>query len=234
MDNTVILQTLLGEKSDDPWLDDQGNRKLIELFSQDIERSLILEPLLSKMLQKKIIHHEDMGTLRALIHDGREREAIAVLILLMHRNSTTWFSDFLTILYEEDEHHKELAKIIDPGFCEKKLEQKKPLAAMGKRSSAAEHGAGDGPTLTPSMVRNMGSNSGGGEKDLGDKSLPQAQQPHHTGYEGQTTPADRTGEATCTCKCCAKVLAEVASLRSELAELKSLIGRFVASGKQHT
>ena len=231
MDNTVIIQTLLGEKSDDPWLDDQANRNLIELFSQDIERSLRLEHLLSKILQKELIHREDMEKLRALIRDGKKREAIAVLVLLMHRNSSTWFSDFLTLLYEEDEHHKELAKLIDPGFCEKKMEKNKRLAAMGNRSSAVEHGAGDGPTLTPSMVRNMGSNSRGGEKDLGDKSLPQAQQPHHAGYEGQITPAGRIGEATCTCKCCAQVLAEVASLRSELAEIKSLI---VANGKQHT
>lgn len=230
MDNTVILQTLLGEKSDDPWLDDQANRKLIELFSKDIERSLRLGHLLSKMLQKELIRREDMEKLRVLIRDGKEREAIAVLVLLMHRNSSTWYSDFLTILYEEDEHHKELAKLIDPGFCEKKMEQNKRLAAMGNRSSAAEHGAGDGPTLTPSMVRNMGNNSRGREKDLGDKSLPQAQQPHHARYEGQITPV----EATCTCKCCAQVLAEVASLRSELAELKSQIGRIVANAKQHT
>ena len=233
MDNTIIVQTLLGEKSDDPWLDDQANRKLIELFSQDIERSLRLEHLLSNLLQKELIRREDMAKLRVLIRDGKEREAIAVLVLLMHRNSSTWFSDFLTILYEEDEHHKELAKLIDPGFCEK-MEQNKRLAAVGNQSSAAEHGAGDGPPLTPSMARNMGSNSRGGEKDLGDKSLPQAQQPHHARYEGQITLAGRTGEATCTCKCCAQVLAEVASLRLELAELKSQIGRIVATGKQHT
>lgn len=244
VENSTVLETLLDEKPEaDLWLDNQANRKLIDLLSHDIEKHLMLEPLLGKMFEKKLILDEDRGKLRALIRAGKSREANAVLLLIMHRCSSSWYCDFLTVLYEFDEHHLELAKLIDPEFCQKKLEKNMSPADVNKQNSAMKQesqgsvtdqrnkSVGNG---APSIEMNLGSNSGGREKTIRDKSLPQAQQPLHAGDKRPTTTAGKPGEATCACKCCSQMLAEVSSLRSELAEMRSLLKSFVANDKQHS
>ena len=253
VDDRVILQTLMGERSQaDPWLDDQDNRRLIELFGQDIRQHLRLEQLLNKLYEKNLIRREDMGKLQALVRDGKEREANGVLVLLMHRNSTDWFRDFMSILYETDEHHMELAKQIDPGFCQKKLEGKKnspeevsmdqdsltAVADPGERNSAAVQDPRGSATNQLSGSSGDGAastgmdHSGAREENVGAGILPQTQQPPLlcAGNGQQAATAGKPRQATCACGCCAQLLTEVSSLRLELAEMKSLIKAFVASG----
>ncbi|KAK7115216.1 uncharacterized protein [Littorina saxatilis] len=234
VEDTVILSTLLEEKGreDDDWLDNQDNVKLIDWFSQDIEQHLKLEELLPMMVQKKLILEDDKKKLCGLLREGSDRYANAVVLMLMHRHTSDWYKVFLTTLYDADDHHRELAKLIDPGFCQKRIEQQKAASQAVSHDEEARSArprpavstirasGGVAPEGSTSLVVNMGGRSGAREKDMGDKSVLQTD-------HSDPQPSDQ--RAACGCRCCVQVLSEVQSLRSEVAEIKTLLQHVIKS-----
>ena len=248
VEDTVILQTLLDEKDhSDPWLDDQKNLQLIQLFAYSIEEHLRLDSLLPKMLEKRLILQADLEKLRSMIRNGQRRGANAVLLLVMHRHSTDWFQIFMSILCD-DEHHIELARKIDPEYVDKKQSKNQTdkggeafsssVHSTGKQHPSAQQQLGsrakeeqhkEKTAGTPSLGGNLGSKAQSVRKDIGAKSLPSASYSPSVEGGSQASLATGQGEATCKCRCCAQMLMKVSSLEAELAEIKTLLVHLLKS-----
>ncbi|KAL8581518.1 hypothetical protein ACOMHN_042910 [Nucella lapillus] len=120
VEDTLIVQKLLEEKSQDNRLSDDENRCILRIFSYDIQKRLKLSVgMLNKMWQKQLIMQKDRQMLQSLIDNGKREDANNILLLIMHRHSIDWYSTFLGILCD-DVHQAALAELIDEEFCRKR------------------------------------------------------------------------------------------------------------------
>lgn len=236
--DTVILDILLEEgkgenEGHQDWL--QQCQTLIEIFSKPIIDHLNLGDLLPKMYQKDLIIKNDMERLGALIKDGKKRDAITSFLFILHRHNSDWFDIFITILLE-DECHQELAKeILGDIVFDKRLkiiygESTTVTPADRGSTHALRHDLSASEAHRPDGKKERSTNFASlSEKDVGDKSLPNAANVQtaararsyppsaHAQHEGSPTKAT----SSCGCGCCQEVLTFVTATNQELSNLKS-------------
>ena len=242
--DTVVLHHLKGQDFNDPWLDKPEHRELIRIFQEPLQY-LNIGSLLDVMFEKDLFLEQDKKKLEDML---QRRECLAAqryLIIAMQAHNKDWYRIFLTTMYEDD-HCRQLAMLIDEEFCQKELVSGKekeadplmensadPLdqAHLDLQSSATnrsreEPGSGEHSTNPPLL-----------EQNTGVRTFPQTEELFRAEDE-QRPIASELGEATCACRCCAKLQAEVAaltsiskSLQTELVEIKTLLQSFLASNK---
>ncbi|KAK7498986.1 hypothetical protein BaRGS_00009795 [Batillaria attramentaria] len=224
----IILNKLFEEDVGDNWHEE--HRGMIQIFSRTILDNLNLNAVLDKILQENLIWHDDHEKLKAMIRRGETRSAIGLMLILIHCREPGWFKIFLTILIEKKYHN--LAKEIDPDMYSKILNEKgwPDESESGRAERESRHSEpretssrtkGDFAIAISSDKSNLGHAA---EKNV-HKSL---------GHQVNATRRVSTGEPTCNCQGCARLIQEVAALKEELttvvASLQSELGQ-VASLK---
>ncbi|KAK7498985.1 hypothetical protein BaRGS_00009794 [Batillaria attramentaria] len=229
-----ILDVLLEEKPEredgkDEWHKEHST--LIDAFSKTIRETLNLRCVLGPLLREELIYPDDVERLERAIRVGPHSRAVGTFLLILHRRKPrSWYEPFMTILY--DSGYAELAKLIDSHFCEK-LEKKRAEAQKDSEEADTVGTGGEDVRHTDPQ--------GGGEEDdqqarpqtslshappatqgaLEDSPVLERQQNQPTAARERASPEGAA--AACTCGSCARLMAEMAAMKSELiGELASL------------
>ena len=240
--DSLILHYLMGGDCNDPWLDKPEHRVLIEVFKRPLNEHLNIKALIPEMLEKDLLLKADVIRLNAMTSN---EAAQRFLIIAMQAHNKNWYTIFMTILYQDD-HHRELALMIDKEFCQKVLkdgqqeeeEGEEEKASLGSTTSHPFCGHGHSvDTGLPSSVSNTSSEGHSKVPTL--SILPERDTQVKTVSQAERAAERGPGEATCACRCCARLQAEVTALTSisttlqvELAEIKTLLASLVASNKR--
>ncbi|KAL8586798.1 hypothetical protein ACOMHN_061311 [Nucella lapillus] len=214
-DDSIFLHYLLDTKSKDDWLDNPEHRNLINVMKVRLYEGLHLKGLLRKMKEKDLISEEHIQKIKVKLEKKETAFAQMELIAAMQSHGTNWYRKFITILYHEDESHRELAEAIDPDFCKEKLSEKNEVEELTQEQKDAGTSLGDGDQTEYQATSANSSRTGDGydPHELQASVVPAAQGSNR-GELG--TPSLPQTKATCGCQCCA-------SLKSELREIKQLL-----------
>ena len=239
--DSVVLHYLMGGDCNDPWLDKPEHRALIEVFKRPLNDHLNIGALIPEMLEKDLLLEADVSRLNAMTSN---EAAQRFLIIAMQAHNKKWYKIFMTILYQDD-HHRELALMIDKEFCQKVLqdgqqeeEEEEKETSLGSTTSHPLCGHGHSvDTGLPSSASNTLSEGHSKVPTL--SILPEQDTQVKTVSQAERAAERGPGEATCACRCCARLQAEVTALTSistalqaELAEIKTLLASLVASSKR--
>lgn len=230
-----IVSTILEEKQENnPWHFE--HKRLIEVFSGNIAEKLALQDILPKL--RIILSDMDYEKIDTMRKNGKEQNAIHLLLLLMHRRRSDWYRIFLKALIEteskiwnsrkpirtaDSKDHIPLSQLIDPDFVEKLMNE--TLAIQGNSlDSVAEDSAEnmvDTDSLSPRPVSTGEMFISSNEEFASHSELPVDFQPMDTGSSCDRVKKPRV--PSCECGCCADVLAELSSHKMELASLRNEI-----------
>lgn len=236
--DSVVLHYLMGGDCNDPWLDKPEHRALIEVFKRPLNEHLNIKALIPEMLEKDLLLEADVTRLNAMTSN---EAAQRFLIIAMQAHNKKWYKIFMTILYQDD-HHRELALMIDKEFCQKVLQdgQQEEEEKTSLGSTTSDPLCGHGHSVDTGLPSSASNTSSEGHSKVPTLSiLPEQDTQVKTVSQAERAAERGPGEATCTCRCCARLQAEVTALTSisttlqaELAEIKTLLASLVASNKR--